>query len=304
MEGGQHLKNPLRAYIFAGLAVLFWSTAASAFKLTLGHIDFIQITFAATLTSCIALFLVILFQRNLYLLRLTTRDQLTRSAILGLLNPFLYYIVLLKAYSLLPAQVAQPLNFTWPLMLVVLSIPLLNQKIPIGSIGAMVISFCGVYLISSQGAPFSPGFSDPFGVMLALGSSVLWALFWIYNVRDTRNEVIKLFLCFFFASFYITFTMIFIPGAWAFNLPGIAGGIYIGLFEMGFTFVFWLKALQYAVSSDKVSNLIYITPFFSLLFISLVVGEEIYFTTFGGLLLIVAGIILQKYITAGQGQTE
>jgi drug/metabolite transporter (DMT)-like permease len=302
MEGGQHLKNPLRAYIFAGLAVLFWSTAASAFKLTLGHTDFMRITFTATLTSCIALFLVILFQRNLYLLRLTTRDQLIRSAILGLLNPFLYYIVLLKAYSLLPAQVAQPLNFTWPLMLVILSIPLLNQKIPPGSIGAMVISFCGVYLISSQGAPFSPGFSDPFGVMLALGSSVLWALFWIYNVRDTRNEVIKLFLCFFFASFYITVTMIFIPGAWAFNLPGIAGGVYIGLFEMGFTFVFWLKALQYAVSSDKVSNLIYITPFFSLLFISLVVGEEIYFTTFGGLVLIVAGIILQKFFTAGQGQ--
>ena len=302
MEGGQHLKNPLRAYIFAGLAVLFWSTAASAFKLTLGHIDFIQITFTATLTSCLALFLVIVFQRNLYLLRLTTRDQLLRSAVLGLLNPFLYYIVLLKAYSLLPAQVAQPLNFTWPLMLVILSIPLLNQKIPLSSIGAMVISFFGVYLISSQGSPFEPGLSDPFGVILALGSSVLWALFWIYNVRDIRNEVVKLFLCFVFASFYITIAMIIIPGAWTFNLPGIAGGVYIGLFEMGFTFVFWLKALQYAVSSDKVSNLIYFTPFFSLLFISLVVGEEIYFTTFGGLLLIVAGIVLQKYITAAQGQ--
>jgi drug/metabolite transporter (DMT)-like permease len=299
MAAGHHPKNPFRAYVFALLAVLFWSTAASAFKLTLRHIDFVQVTFIATLTSCLALFFVILFQGNLYLLVRSNRQQLLRSAMLGLLNPFLYYIVLLKAYSLLPAQVAQPLNFTWPLMLVLLSIPLLNQKIPAKSILAMIISFSGVYLISSQGAPFSPGFSDPLGVVLALGSSVLWALFWIYNVSDTRNEVVKLFLCFFFASFYISIAMALIPGSWVFSLPGIAGGVYIGLFEMGFTFVFWLKALQFAVSSDKVSNLIYITPFFSLMVISLVVGEHIYLTTFGGLVLIVAGIMLQKFFTPG-----
>jgi drug/metabolite transporter (DMT)-like permease len=304
MAAGHHSKDPFRAYMFALLAVLFWSTAASAFKLTLRHIDFIQITFIATLTSCLALFMVILFQGNLSMLGRTTGQQLVRSALLGLLNPFLYYIVLLKAYSLLPAQVAQPLNFTWPLMLVILSIPLLNQKIPVKSILAMIVSFSGVYLISSQGAPFSPGFSDPAGVILALGSSVLWALFWIYNVSDTRNEVVKLFLCFLFASFYITFAMAFVPGSWSFNLPGIAGGVYIGLFEMGFTFVFWLKALQYAVSSDKVSNLIYITPFFSLMVISLIVGEQIYFTTFGGLVLIVAGIMLQKYFAFRQGKVR
>ena len=33
------------------------------------------------------------------------------SALLGLINPFIYYIILLKAYKLLPAQVAQPLKY-------------------------------------------------------------------------------------------------------------------------------------------------------------------------------------------------
>jgi len=31
------------------------------------------------------------------------------SAVLGLINPFIYYIILLKAYQLLPAQVASHL---------------------------------------------------------------------------------------------------------------------------------------------------------------------------------------------------
>ena len=42
--------------------------------------------------------------------------------ILGLVNPFLYYLVLFKAYDLLPAQEAQAINYTWALMLAFLSV--------------------------------------------------------------------------------------------------------------------------------------------------------------------------------------
>jgi drug/metabolite transporter (DMT)-like permease len=289
-----HPKNQSKAYLYAGLSVLFWSVSASAFKLTLASINFIQVLFFATLSSCIALFFILFFQKRLHLLRHTSRREYLNSALLGLLNPFLYYLILLKAYSLLPAQVAQPLNFTWPLMLVLLSIPLLKQKISLISIGAMVISFAGVYLIASQGSPFDFNIADPLGVSLAIGSSVIWALFWIYNVRDKRYEVVKLFLAFIFALFMAGAAMLLTSGFKSLTTSGIAGGVYIGLFEMGFTFVFWLKALQYAVSTDKVSSMIYITPFISLLLISQIVGEKIYLTTIGGLVLIVSGIILQK----------
>lgn len=290
----RHPKDPVKAYLYAGLSVLFWSTAASAFKITLGYISFIQILFLATLTSCITLFFILLFQGRLYLIRQTSGREMVRSAVLGLLNPFLYYLVLLKAYTLLPAQVAQPLNFTWPLMLVLLSVPLLKQKLTLYSFLAMLISFTGVYLISSEGTPFDMNFSDPAGILLALGSSVIWALFWIYNVKDQRNEVVKLFMSFLFALGFVVVLMIFTSGFSNLNIAGIAGGVYIGLFEMGFTFVFWLKALQFAVSSDRISNLIYLTPFLSLLLIHLVIGETLYLTTLSGLLLIIGGIVFQK----------
>lgn len=299
MGSNQHIKDPLRAYIYAGLAVVFWSTAASAFKLTLDHINYVQILFVATVTSCTALFFVLFFQRKLYLLRATTKKEYLYSALLGLLNPFLYYLILLKAYTILPAQVAQPLNFTWPIMLVLLSVPLLRQPVSLASMGTMLISFAGVYLISSQGDPFGMTIADPLGVFLALGSSVIWALFWIYNIRDHRNEVVKLFLSFSFALFYALVVMILFSDFRTITLEGIAGGVYIGMFEMGFTFVFWLKALQYAVSSDRISNMIYLTPFFALLLINQVLGEQIYFTTFWGLVLIVAGIVLQKFTLSG-----
>ena len=55
----------------------------------------------------------------------------------------LYYLILLKAYQLLPAQVAQPLNMIWPVILVFLSVPILKQKreLPVAS-RTPVISAC------------------------------------------------------------------------------------------------------------------------------------------------------------------
>jgi len=216
------------------------------------------------------------------------------SAILGFLNPFLYYLILFKAYDLLPAQVAQPLNMVWPIVLVFLSIPILHQKIGVRSFVALFISFIGVYFISSQGNLFNPGHSNPVGVILAVGSSLFWALFFLFNARDKKEEIQKLVLNFFFSSLFI---LLLNGTSGNMQLPekeGVLAGIYVGLFEMGFTFLFWMKAIKLSKSADKISNLVYLAPFVSLIFIHYVIGEKIFITTLIGLVLIVAGIIFQK----------
>lgn len=249
----------------------------------------------ASITSLVALFSAALITGKLHSVRQSTPRQIGYSALLGLINPFIYYIILLRAYSLLPAQVAQPLNMIWPIILVFLSVPLLKQSIPVKSFVALFISFAGVYIISSRGNLFHTGNSDPEGVMLATGSSVFWAFYFILNVRDKRDESIKLMLNFLFGSSFFVVTL-FITGQWKLPISpkGIIASIYIGLFEMGITFLFWLKALQLAPSTDKVSNLVYIAPFLSLIFVYFILNEHIYFTTPAGLLLIILGIIIQN----------
>ncbi len=63
---------------------------------------------------------------------------------------------------------------------------------------------------------------------------------------------------------------------------------------MGITFVLWLMAIRIAPKSDRISNLVYMAPFLNLLFASQVLGEKIYFTTVGGIILLVAGIVVQN----------
>jgi drug/metabolite transporter (DMT)-like permease len=82
------------------------------------------------------------------------------------------------------------LNYTWPLMLALLSSPLLGQRITVGQVAAMAVSFTGVVTIATGGDFTALRFSNLPGVSLALGSSVVWALFWIVNLRDPRDEVV------------------------------------------------------------------------------------------------------------------
>jgi drug/metabolite transporter (DMT)-like permease len=284
-----------KSYFYAGLAVLFWSTIPTVFKIGLGELDVLPMLTIATLTSTIALFVILISGRKWELLRQTTSREIVSSAILGLLNPTIYYIILLKAYKLLPGQVAQPLNMVWPIILVFLSVPILKQKIPAKSFAALFISFAGVYIISSQGDPFHPGKSDPLGVVLALVSSIFWALYFIFNVRDKRDESVKLFTSFLFASvFLIIISAVTGNMHPAVSLKGLSASVYVGLFEMGVTFFFWLKALQMAETSDKVSNLVYLAPFISMVFLYFIIKEHVYYTTPAGLLLIISGIYIQN----------
>ena len=47
-----------------------------------------------------------------------------------------------------------------------------------------MLSFSGVVLIATRGNLGALSFNDPLGVGLAVGSSLFWALFWIYNIKD------------------------------------------------------------------------------------------------------------------------
>jgi len=288
------MNNSSKSYLLASLAVLFWSTIATAFKIGLSELTPGQLLLVASCTSVVVLTVISIIDGKLMqILRVRPADILM-SALLGLLNPFIYYLILLEAYSLLPAQVAQPLNMIWPIVLVFLSVPLLKQKIPARSFLSLFISFAGVYLVSSQGKPFNPGTSDWLGVLLATGSSVFWALYFILNLKDKRAESNKLLLNFIISTIYIAIYLAVSGGFGSFSTKGLLAGIYTGIFEMGLTFYLWLTALKLATSSDKISNLVFLAPFLSLVFISIFLGEEIYLTTFFGLLLIIGGIIYQK----------
>ena len=285
-----------KAYLFGMAAVLLWSTVATAFKLSLRYIDHVQLVLYASLTSILVLTSILLVQGRLGLLFSYSWKQYRESIFLGFLNPFLYYLVLLKAYDLLPAQEAQPLNYTWAIALALLSIPLLKQRLSAGDVIGALVSYSGVVVISTRGDLLGFEFSNPQGVLLALGSTIIWALYWIFNTKDTRDPVAGLLLNFLFGFPFVLAAGLLFSDLGRPHIYGLAGAAYIGFFEMGITFVLWLSALRHSENTAKVGNLIFMAPFLSLVFIHFLVGEDILASTFIGLGLIVAGLLIQRFL--------
>ena len=284
-----------QAYLFGLAAVLLWSTVASAFKISLRYLDFAQLLFVASCASALVLGAVVVAQGKWPLVCASRRADLGRSLAMGACNPVLYYLILFKAYERLPAQEAQALNYTWALTLTWLSVPLLGQRVGFRDLAAGLVCYAGVVVIATRGEVWSLRFSDPLGVGLALGSTVIWALYWIYNTRDDRDPIVRLFLNFAFSLPLAGGCCLFLAGWSLPGWPGLLGAAYVGLFEMGLTYALWQMALRHAENTAKVSNLIFISPFCSLVLIHFALGEAILPSTLVGLLCIVAGLLYQQF---------
>jgi len=283
-----------KAYLYALCSVVLWSTVATAFKLGLQTLSPLYLILTASVFSLLTFFVVILIQGKLKELFTVSISGLGKSALLGALNPFGYYLILFQAYSLLPAQVAQPLNMIWPVTLALLSAPLLKQKITVRNIIAILISFVGVVFISSQGKLAGMANTNLTGVLLAVGSSIIWALFWILSVLDKRDEIFKLFWNFAFGLLYLILTAFFFTDfSWP-DRKGLPAAIYVGLFELGITYILWMKAMQLSENNAKTGNLIFLSPFLSLVFIHFILGETIFYTTCISLAFIISGIWYQQ----------
>ena len=287
-------KNQSKAFLFAIFAVLLWSTVASAFKLSLAYFDASQLLLYASFFSLCVFFCAMWYQRKFHILLIYSKKTYFKLALLGLINPFIYYLVLFRAYELLPAQEVQPINYTWALTLTYLSILILKQKISIYDFMAGLICYFGVLVISTHGDLWDFSFTNLSGVFLALFSTVLWSLYWIYNTKLQVDPLAGLFINFCFGVPAIFLYALITSHPLSFNMYGFLGSVYVGVFEMGITFILWLQAMKLSTNTAKIANLIFISPFLSLLFISFFVGEKILFSTFMGLIFIIMGLLLQQ----------
>ncbi|MCH4295634.1 DMT family transporter [Shewanella sp. 3B26] len=290
------MKTSSLAYVYGMAAVLLWSTVATAFKLALAHYSPLQLLFIAVISSICALAAILGYQGKLSLLKRQFKMRPLFYLQTGLLNPFLYYLVLFKAYDLLPAQQALSLNYTWAILLPLLAVPLLGQKLRKTDLLAALVAYGGVFVIATGGSLGGFSIEKPTGMLMALTSTVLWCLYWIVNTRDKGDPVVSLLLSFMVGLPFVTLAMLATQGWPNFNPQGLAAAVYVGLFEMGVTFVLWLMALKTAERTASISTLVFLSPVLSIGFIALILGEAIKASTFVGLALILFALALQQLL--------
>ncbi len=94
-----------------------------------------------------------------------------------------YTVILFISYSLVPFFEANILNHTWPVLLIVFTALLHNERVTAIQIFGSVVSFLGVVSIFMPAGEV-PLFGDfSFGHALAIGSASLWSAYSAYTKR-------------------------------------------------------------------------------------------------------------------------
>ena len=198
------MNNNNKSILLALAAVLSWSTVATAFKVALTYLTHFEMLLVASVTSLAIFAIVLTVQRRWGVVMALPRKTWRYFALLGLLNPVAYYLVLFKSYDLLPAQIAQPVNYFWPIFLLVLLALFAKQRIPVKKYIGMFISLGGLILISLGGGQIGNLEISPLGLFLGLMSALLWASYWMVNNKNSHkaDATVACFMSFLFGSIY------------------------------------------------------------------------------------------------------
>ncbi len=280
------------AYTNLALCILLWASIPVATKKILTELDNMQTLFYSTILSTLVLATLLIFQKKIKGFKQYNKSQFGTMFFLGFLGNYLYYILLYGALSKTTAQEGFILAYTWPMMVLVLSFLVLKDKITTQKIVGIFISFFGIVIITTNGNITAFNLTNLHGDILALSGAFVFALFSVLGKKYNFDKTISVFIYFLSALIAVIpttliFSRITFP---SFNVwPWI---IYNGAFVNGISYIFWFKALE-GGETHLVSNLLYLTPFISLIYISVFLGEKIIASAVVGIIVIVAGVLSQ-----------
>ncbi len=281
-----------KSYFYLALCILLWASIPVASKKMLVELNNIQILFYSTILSFLALGVILLIEKKIVVMRnYSLRDYFTMS-FLGFLGTYLFYILLYGAFALIPASEGYILNFTWPILVLILAFILLKEKITVKKIIAILISFFGIVVIVTKGRIFSLSLSNMQGDLLALSASFVFAFFSVLGKKYNYDKTISTFIYFASGLVFITLTTLFFSSI---KLPSANVWLWLlynGILVNGVSYIFWFKALEHG-DTHVISNTLYLTPFLSLIYISIFLNEKILLSSIIGLIIIVSGIIVQ-----------
>ena len=281
-----------REYILAATAILIWGSSAAVSSLMMDSLSSATIVLFGGLFAAIFLFLTNLFTGRLKLLRTFSLKDWCRLSLLGLLGMFLVNTFFYFGLGRLKAQQAFIINYLWPILTVAFSCLLLGQRMTAKKAVALLLSFFGVIIVSTEGSFAGLNQVNFAGVAACVAAAVCYALFSVLNMKLTCDKFVATMIYYMATSVAALFPLLAQGSLPSLSLPQWSGLLWIGMLVNGLAYAAWAAAMDLG-DTAKLSNLAYLTPFLSLVYIFVLLHEPIHPSSFVGLLFILSGVVLQ-----------
>ena len=281
-----------KSFLYAFVSIAIWSTTATASKLLLHSFTTMQILAVSSGFAAALLLAVNLYKGNLKKLKTYSGKDLLITAGVGLLGTFFYNMFLVLGIDRLLASQAMIINYLWPMMAVVAGCILLKEKMTVKKAVAVVLSFLGVVIVTTNGQLTGFASGQLSGAGFCVLAAVSYGLFVALNKRLSYDSSLSMML-YYILSALVAVICLAVTG----DFPALGGvqtlGLaWVGLGDYAVAYVCWALAMK-SGDTAKVANLAYLTPFLTLVVAHFVLGDPVTGWSVGGLGVIIAGIFLQ-----------
>lgn len=281
--------NHTKGNILGLITILMWSSLA-LFTVYSGEIPaFLLLTISFTVASLIGLLMLKKQKRafcELYKIPV-------KAYVFGILGLFGYHFFYFLAIKNAPAVEANLINYLWPLLIVVFSSLLPNEKLKWFHIVGTILALCGAFLLVLKDGSLEFDEKYTLGYSFALIAALLWSSYSVISKTLTHIPTFAVTgFCLLTAIFsfisHLVFEQIYIP-----TFLEFISAIMLGLGPVGGAFYLWDFALKNG-DIKILGSLAYLAPLLSTLILVVVGISEMSMTIAIACVLIVFGSIISS----------
>jgi drug/metabolite transporter (DMT)-like permease len=192
-----------------------------------------------------------------------------------------------------------------PIFILVMAAPL-GERIGPRQWAGVAISFCGVYLIATQGRPAVPSFN--IGDMMALASMMMWAGYTVLLRvrRDALNTIeLLVMVCAFGLAFmapWLAFEML-VEAKVELTPAGTLGVLYSAIGSLLLAYAGWSYVVR-RLGAARAGVTMHLMPAMGVGLAALFLGEYPSWFHFAGIALILAGVVLSSLRASSAASTR
>nr|WP_247605588.1 DMT family transporter [Providencia rettgeri] len=277
--------------MYALACVLIWSFIPIVSRLGQAGMDSFQFLFWSNLISAISVVIVALGSGyKVSKLFILPRNTIKKVFILGFLD-CLFYLLLYYGYSIENGIAVLVIQYSWPLIIILLSVVLLKDKLAGRQIVGIIIGFIAVIITFTKGQITQLHVENPTALLLVFSGAFCFALMSVFSRQYSIDPYISTVWLFIFSTLtslvlLLLFSEVQLPSKAAF-WPTLINGILIN----GVSYILWFKAMNTGHSA-KIASVVFLSPVLSVLWLVLILSDPFEIAYIIGVLLVVISGVL------------
>lgn len=284
------MTETFKGTLYALLAVTMFATLGTGFKIAVTRMNSFSVVVWIAIWATLALLFFLIRERRVGTIITEFRQRPFFFPLAGVIGLGVQQFLCLKTYEYIPASQAVILHYTWPLMMLLLSWLFFREKTGWWALCCVALGFVGVLVLVSAGGRLGDvRFS--IGVAVALGTAFSFALFCVLIKHASFGVTPGMFLLNLFGLLFLLCLLPIYPMQWFISGTDMLLVAYLGIFPTAVAFLLWNRALR-MIPTGRSSNCALLVPILSLVFIALVLKEQIAIMQAVGMTIVLLSVFL------------